>query len=109
MRKPKQVKAGSANVFADLGVARPQEALAKAELAARICDAIRERKLTQAQAAAKLGVDQPKISALQRGRLTGFSTERLLRFLNALDRDVDIVIKKKGRAKRPARIRVVAG
>lgn len=67
---------GSANVFADLGVARPEEALAKADLAIKIADAIRRRHLTQSEAAALLKVDQPKISALMRGRLAGFSLDR---------------------------------
>ena len=60
-------------------------------------------------AARILGVDQPKVSALKRGRLEGFSTERLFKFLNALGRDVEIVIKKKSTAARPARIRVSVG
>lgn len=101
------MRVGSGNVCADLNVARANEALAKAELAASICAIIAGRKLTQAQAAALLGIDQPKVSTLQRGRLDGFSTDRLLRFLNALGQDVEIVIRKKPRSKRPARIRVV--
>jgi len=67
---------GSGNVYADLGVANPQEARAKADLAHRIVDIIEERKLTQVQAGKVLGVDQPKVSALKRGRLTDFSVER---------------------------------
>jgi predicted XRE-type DNA-binding protein len=67
--------------------------LAKAELAARICGVIARRKLTQARAAAVLGIEQPKVSALIRGRLDGFSTDRLFRFLNDLGQDVDIVIR----------------
>lgn len=88
-----QVEESSGNVFADIGVRNPEEALAKAKLASEINRIIEERHLTQAQAAQLLGIDQPKISALTRGRLTGFSTERLFRFLNALDRDVEIVIR----------------
>lgn len=63
---------GSGNVFADLGVRNPEEALAKAELANKISVLIRERGLTQAKAAKLLGIDQPKVSMLLRGRLTGF-------------------------------------
>jgi predicted XRE-type DNA-binding protein len=84
---------GSGNVFADLGLADPEEALAKAELARAIGAAITERQLTQTQAATLLGIDQPKVSALMRGRLSGFSIDRLLRFLVALDRDVEIIVK----------------
>ena len=68
-----EVEASSGNVFADLGVPRPKEALAKAELARHICDIIARRKLTQARAAALLGVDQPKVSALMRGKLAGYA------------------------------------
>ena len=98
----------SGNVFADLGVADPSEALAKAELARRISTIIARRRLTQAAAAELLGIDQPKVSALIRGKLTGFSIERLFKFLNALDRDVEIVIEPRSRTRTSARVRVVA-
>ena len=84
---------GSDNVFEDLGFDHPEEELAKAKLVMAIGQAIRQRKLTQVQAAALLGIDQPKVSALLNGRYGGFSTDRLLRLLVALDRDVDIVVK----------------
>lgn len=87
------VEQGSGNVFADLALSDPEELLAKAELVQLICDIIVDRKLTQMKAAAVLGVDQPKISALMRGRLEGFSIDRLFRFLNTLGRDVEIVIR----------------
>ena len=76
-------------------------------MAFRICQILDERKLTQAAAAEVLGVDQPKISALMRGRLDGFSTDRLFRFLTALDRNVEIVIKRKKNPRTPASIRVL--
>ena len=92
-----QVEASSGNVFADLAVPDAGEALAKAELARRICALLAERKLTQARAAAVLGIDQPKVSALVRGKLEGFSTDRLFRFLNALGQDVEIVVRPRRR------------
>ncbi|MDR3764105.1 MAG: helix-turn-helix transcriptional regulator [Acidobacteriota bacterium] len=85
--------ASSGNVFADLGLPNPEEALAKAELAHKIALVIRARRLTQLRAAALLGVDQPKVSALMRGQLSGFSIERLLRFLLLLGQDVKITVK----------------
>ena len=85
----------SGNAFADLRVADPEEALIKAELARAISAIISGNHLTQTQAAEVLGIDQPKVSALMRGRLSGFSVDRLLRFLVALDRDVEIVIAPK--------------
>ena len=87
------IERSSGNVFADLNLPNPEEHLARAELAQRICNIITERKLTQTRAAAILGVDQPKVSALMRGKLDGFSTDRLFRFLNALGNDVEIVIR----------------
>jgi predicted XRE-type DNA-binding protein len=87
------IEESSGNVFADLGLKNPEELLAKAQLVQRISDIISERKLTQARAAKLLGIDQPKVSALLRGKLEGFSTDRLFRFLNALGRDVEIVIR----------------
>ncbi|MGH2457273.1 MAG: helix-turn-helix domain-containing protein [Chloroflexota bacterium] len=83
----------SGNVFADLGFAEPEEMLLKAELARRITATIKVRRLTQVQAAEILGVDQPKVSALVRGRLTIFSVDRMLRFLADLGHDVEIVVK----------------
>ena len=102
----KDVKKSSGNVFADLQVTKPAEALAKAELARQIVNIIKERGLTQTQAAKILGVDQAKVSALSRGRLSGFSTDRLFRFLNALGQDVEIVVRKKPKSRKRARLRV---
>jgi predicted XRE-type DNA-binding protein len=90
-----EVEKSSGNVFADLGLADPEAHLARAQLAQQISDAIAEQQLTQTQAAALLGIDQPKISALIRGKLSGFSTDRLLRCLNALGRHVEILIHAK--------------
>ncbi len=102
-----KVTESSGNVFADLGVMDAEETLAKAEVASRICDIIAERKLNQTAAAKLLGVDQPKVSALMRGKLDGFSSDRLFRFLNALDRDVEIVIKPKRQEADHGRVRIV--
>ena len=82
------------NVFADIGVPDAGSALAKAELAARILQAINREGLTQIAAGKRLGVGQPKISALVRGRLEGFSTDRLVRFLTLLGCDVRICVSK---------------
>lgn len=92
MTKKMTYEESSGNVFADLGFENPEEALAKSELARQIAKIIKRRKLTQRDAAEILGIDQPKISALTRGRLRSFSLERLFRFLNELGQDVSIVI-----------------
>jgi predicted XRE-type DNA-binding protein len=73
-----------------------------------INDVIARGRLTQAAAAEKLGINQPKVSALANYKLDGFSVERLMTFLTALDQDVEIVIRKKPRSRAVARISVVA-
>lgn len=84
---------GSENVFLDLGFDKveAEELLIKAKLMAKIVSVIKARKLKQVETAEILGIDQPKVSALVNGRLEGFSIERLIRFLNALDTKVDLV------------------
>lgn len=96
----------SGNVFADLGLPQSDELLAKAALANQIASIITHRHLTQSQAAAILGTGQPKVSDLVAGRLDGFSIERLIRFLNALDHDVQIVVSPKPRSRETAVLRV---
>ena len=82
----------SGNVFADLDIPNPEEALAKSKIVMKIHDIIKKKKLTQAKAAKILKISQPKISLLLRGYLADFSLERLLRFLNDLGQDVYISI-----------------
>ena len=86
---------GSDNVYKDLGYKNPEEWATKAALATKICDIIAERGLTQKQAAEILGIDQPGVSDLKRGRFRRFSIARLLALLSALDQDVEIVIRPK--------------
>jgi predicted XRE-type DNA-binding protein len=88
--KRKEVGVGSENPFAALDLPDADVRLAKAELSRLIHRVIQERKLTQAQAACLMGIAQPDVSELVRGRLRRFSLERLERFLNALDLDVTI-------------------
>jgi predicted XRE-type DNA-binding protein len=85
----------SGNVFADLEVPNPDEALLKAEIGKHLVELIASKGLTQAEAAELLNIDQPKVSALLRGRLTGFSTDRLLRFVKTLGYDVTVEIREK--------------
>jgi predicted XRE-type DNA-binding protein len=96
----------SGNVFADLNLPQADDLLAKAELTARIIAEIQRRRLTQGQAATILGIDQPKISALKQGKLSGFSIERLMRFLLLLGCDIEITVKGRSKPKSPARLRV---
>src|SRR5690606_26870334 len=98
----------SGNVFADLGVSDPDEALLKAKLAQRISELIVLEGWTQAQAASVLDIDQPKISALMRGRLSGFSTDRLFRWLINLGQDVEITVTPKSPSEPRGRITVTS-
>ena len=88
---------GGGNVFADLGLEDAEELLAKSGLAILIADLIKQRRLTQGQAARTIGIDQPRVSRLVRGELYGFSTDQLMRALTALGHDVSIVVGKKAR------------
>ncbi len=106
MKEKIEVFHGSDNIFADLGLLDAEEMLAKAELVRQILSIITKRHLTQAMAAEILGIDQPKVSALVRGKLMGFSMERLFHFLNALGRDVHIVVKAKPRSRQEAHLMV---
>jgi predicted XRE-type DNA-binding protein len=95
MRKTKnhiEHEVGSGNVFADLGVRDPEQALAKAKLARALCVLIEKEGLSQSAAARRLGIDQPKVSALVRGRLADFSLDRLMRLLLNFGHDVKISV-----------------
>ena len=87
------VEESSGNVYADLGYADSEGMLVKAQLAAKIAEIIQERALTQTRTAQILGLTQPKVSALLKGRFRGISEHRLLECLTRLGRDVKIVIK----------------
>ncbi len=103
------IEVGSGNVFVDLGFPDAEERTTKVALAVEILRILEERGLTQAAAAKLLGVNQPKVSALVNYRLEGFSVERLMTFLTALGRDVDITIRPRRSARTPGRIQVAAG
>lgn len=91
-------RASSGNVFADLGLPDAAELLAKADVAIEIGRMLGERGLSQAEAARLLRTSQPRISDLRRGKLEGFTLDRLVRFLNALDQDVEMRVRPKERA-----------
>jgi len=84
----------SGNVYADLGFEAPATELAKAELAHAISRIVALNGWTQEEAASQMGIDQPKVSAIMRGRLGGFSLDRLLRLLNQMDYAVDVTLRR---------------
>lgn len=98
----------SGNVFADLGLPDADELLLKAGLARQITRILEARGLTPGEAARILGTQQPKVSQLVRGALGGFSLERLIRYLNALGRDVEIVVHEQPRSQGSATVTIAA-
>ena len=103
-----KITRGSRNVFADLGFPDAGERQAKTRLALELNTILAERKLKQVEAAKLLGIPQPKISALRNYLLDGFSVERLMEFLTALNRDVEIVIRPRSTKTGIGHISVVA-
>ena len=89
----KDITRGSTNVFADLGFADADERQTKTRLALELNGIITSRKLRQVDAGELLGIPQPKVSALANYRLDGFSVERLMAYLTALNQDVEIIIR----------------
>ena len=108
MSKDAVYKEGNENVFADIGVRDPEGSLVRAKLAKQIAELIRRRRLRQNQVADILGVDQSKVSKLVRGRISGFTSDRLIRYLNALGCDVHIRIRSTGTIRRRGKV-VIAG
>lgn len=102
----REFTASSGNVFADLNLPNADDLLAKAELATKIIAEIQRRRLTQSEAAVILGMDQPKVSALKQGKISGFSLERLMRLLVRLGRDVEITVKGRSNPRSAAKLRV---
>lgn len=101
--KPKASKTGNQNIFRDIGLPNAEEHLVKAQLVFKIDTIIKDRGLKQVEAADLFGIRQPDVSKLLRGEFRQFSVERLLRFLVALDQDVQIIVKPhRGRNSAPA-------
>jgi predicted XRE-type DNA-binding protein len=103
-----RITRGSGNVFADLRFPDAAERQAKLRLAYSLNRVVEDRQLSQADAATVLGLTKPKVSALRHYKLAGFSVERLMNLLTAIGQDVEIVIRRKPRSRKAARIRVVA-
>jgi len=107
MSTKEKIHRGSANIFADIGVAHPERVMARAEIMLRISEIIKERGLTQKQASELLGIPQSKVSCLMNGKLSMFSLDHLFELLNALDRDVEIIIRRKTKEEKAAATHVM--
>lgn len=101
-----ELEMSSGNVFADLGFENSEEELTKAKLVWEIEQIIKKKKLTQTEAAKLMGINQPKVSALIRRKLDGFSVERLIHFLNTLGQDIDIIVRPKPPGRKHAIVNV---
>ena len=102
-----KIERSSGNVFADLVLPDAQERMLKAQLAVKIAELIGRKGWTQARAAEVIGLDQPKVSHLLRGRLSGFSAERLFAILNRLGHSVEVRISAEERVPGKTRTQVV--
>ncbi|MFK3970931.1 helix-turn-helix domain-containing protein [Pseudomonas sp. NPDC087358] len=102
-----EIEQGSGNVYADLGLADASEMLVKAQLAGKIASILKARHLTQAQAAQILGIPQPKVSDMLRGKFRGISETKMIECLTRLGRDVQIVVKAAPRSRNEGRVEVV--
>src|ERR1700752_176623 len=102
-----KIEIGSGNVFADLGLEDAEQLLLKAELTSRIAQLIEKRGWTQAQTAERIGLDQPKVSRLLRGHLSGFSAERVFAILHRLGHSVEVRISPIERAPEKSHTRVM--
>ena len=103
------IETGSANVYADLGRADADEMLVKAQLASKIGEILKRRKLTQEQAAEILGISQPKLSGLLRGQFRGVSEAKIMDCLAKLGREVRIVVGPARGAAAAGSVKVVFG
>jgi predicted XRE-type DNA-binding protein len=103
-----RVVPSSGNVFADLGLPNAEERKTKLRLALLINQILDRRGWSQAEAARRMSLNQPKISALRNLRLQGLSVERMMRLLTALDQDIQIVIQEKPRSRRAGQVVVIA-
>lgn len=103
-----EVQDSCGNVFEDLGTAVPEEDLVKSELVLKIIRIVNRRSLKQSQVARILGIPQPKVSSLLNGKLYGFSIDKILMFLTKLDRDINIVVKRKDPSHEYGRITVTS-
>lgn len=107
MKKKRKIQRGSENVFGDVGVSHPERTYARAQVMFLISDIIRTRALTQKKAAEILGISQSKVSCLMNGKLSKFSMDHLFELLNALDNDVEIIIKPKTNQEKSASTHVL--
>ena len=107
MKREAGITAGSGNIFADLNLPDADTHFLKAQIVSEIYRLTTERKLTQVQAGKRMGISQPEVSRMFKGHFREYSIDRLMEFLTAFDRDVEIVVKPHKKAGKTGRIRFV--
>lgn len=103
-----RIEVSAGNIFTDLEVPDAGTHLLKAELVLQLAKILKQKKLTQADAAKIIGIAQPDVSKILRGQFRGFSVERLMTMLTAFDRDVEIVVRRHKEDGRPGTVKVLA-
>ncbi|MDA8122381.1 MAG: helix-turn-helix transcriptional regulator [Deltaproteobacteria bacterium] len=106
-KKPEAVVAGSGNVFQDLGLADSEDRKLRVQLAVRLNELIDVNRMNQVAVAKRFGIPQPHVSDLKNYKLSRFSSERLVRFITLLDRDIDIVIRPRDSAHKIGHVSVL--
>ncbi len=108
MKRKIKVEAGSGNIFADLGLPDAETHFLKAQIVAEIYRLTNQRKLTQVHAGKLMGISQPEVSRMFKGNFREYSVDRLMAFLTAFDRDVEIVVRPRKKSGKAGRIRFTA-
>jgi predicted XRE-type DNA-binding protein len=106
-KKTDTVTPGTGDVFQDLGFKDAAERKLRVQLAMRVNELIKDRKLTQARVASLFGIPQPHVSELKNFKLSRFSSERLMHFITLLDRDIEILIRPKASPRAPGMMSVL--
>lgn len=104
MTRKVKVEMSSGNIFADLGLPDAEAHFLKAQIVSEIYRLTHERKLTQSQAGERMGISQPEVSRLFKGNFREYSIDRLMGFLTAFDRDIEIVVRPHKKAGKGGRI-----
>lgn len=106
-KKREVVVTGTGNVFRDLGLADSEDRKLRVQLAVRLNELIDEHRLSQKAVAKRFGILQPHVSDLRNFKLSRFSSERLVRFITTLDRDIDIVIRPRDPVRKTGQVSVL--
>lgn len=108
MTRKTRIESGTGNIFSDLGLPDAGTHFLKAQIVSEIYRLANERKLTQAQAGKRMGISQPEVSRMFKGNFREYAVDRLMGFLTTFDRDIEIVVKPRGKTNKAGRITFTA-